>query len=166
MNLSTKLLIFLGIPLLSGLGYLGLAHVSGGSYPTLGLPLGGEEGLLRRTTLSFWEDLQFKDFDKAATYHSPERQETVDIPLLLERIFLQKPELLEIMSYEIVMADLDSSGLRARIKTRVKVKDLPREDIDDREVILYYKRETLDAPWYMDLETSLRTLDKEKGKKH
>lgn len=166
MKTSTKLLIFLGLPGAALLGYLGLAHLSGGAWPTPGLPLGGAEGALRRTTTRFWEDIQFKDFEKAASYHAPDKQATVDIPYLLERIFLQKPELLDIMSYEIVMAELDSSGLRARVKTRVKVKDLARERVDDRELMLFYKRETPEAPWYMDLETSLRTLDVEKEKKH
>ncbi len=166
MKSSSKWLILFGIPAIGVVGYLGLAHLTGGAYPTLGLPLGGEEGLLRRTTMSFWEDIQFKDFDKAATYHAPDKQAEVDIPYLLERLFLEKPEMLDIMSYEIVMADVDSSGLRARVKTRVKVKDLVRQKVDDRELMLYYKRESEGAPWYMDLETSLRSLDVEKEKKH
>lgn len=166
MKTSSKLLIFLGIPAIGLVGYLGLAHVTGGAWPTLGLPLGGEEGLLRRSSQQFWEDIQFKDFEHAATYHSEARQAEVDIPYLLERIFLVKPELLDIMSYEIVMADVDSTGLRARVKTRVKVKDLVRERVDDREMMLYWKREDMASPWTMDLETSLRRLEAEKDKKH
>ncbi|HCH62964.1 MAG TPA: hypothetical protein DFR83_09175, partial [Deltaproteobacteria bacterium] len=48
----------------AGLGgaYFGAAHFSGGSFNTMGLPLGGDAGELRRTALSFWEDIQFKDF--------------------------------------------------------------------------------------------------------
>ena len=155
-----------GIVLVGALGYLGLAHTSGGAFPTPGLALGGEEGALRRLTTDFWEDIQFKDFDKAATYHAPDKQDAVDIPYLLERLFLQKPEMLDIMSYEIVLADIDSSGDRARVKTRMKVKDLAREKVDEKEIMLYYKRAGEGAPWYMDLETSLRDLDVEKDKKH
>ena len=32
-----------------GGGWLGIAHFSGGSFNTLGLPLGGDAGVLRRT---------------------------------------------------------------------------------------------------------------------
>ena len=71
-------------------GYLGLAHLSGGAYPAPGLALGGDRGDLRRTTLAFWEDIQFKDFDKAATYHAPDVREDVDIPYLIERLFITK----------------------------------------------------------------------------
>ena len=147
-------------------GYLGLAHLSGGAFPTLGLPLGGELGTLRQLTTAFWEDIQFKDFEHAATFHDPEAQGTIDIPYLLERLFLLKPEALDIMSYEIVLADVDSSGLRARVKTRVKVKNLVKERIDEREVMLYWSRESVSEPWRMQLESSLRNLDIEEGKKH
>ncbi len=66
-----KVLWLLGLLAIGGGGYVGVAHFSGGAFPTLGLPLGGELGWLRRTTLSFWEDVQFKDFDRAASYHAP-----------------------------------------------------------------------------------------------
>ena len=68
--------------------YVGAAHLSGGALPTPGLALGGDEGELRRTTLRFWEDLQFKDFERASTYHDPATRDAVDIPYLLQRLFL------------------------------------------------------------------------------
>ncbi|MCB9744261.1 MAG: hypothetical protein H6740_16810 [Alphaproteobacteria bacterium] len=163
---SKTWLILGGLLLAAGGAYLGAAHLSGGAFPTPGLALGGELGELRRTTLAFWEDIQFKDFDKAASYHAADIQDDVDIPFLLERVFLQKPEMLDFMDFEILMAEVDSSGLRARVKTRVKVKDLAREKVDDREVMLFYKRESLDAPWIMELESSLRQLQADKKKKH
>ena len=149
-----------------GGGYLGAAHLSGGAFPTLGLPLGGEAGTLRRTALSFWEDIQFKDFEAAAGYHAPELQDTVDIPFLLQRIFAVKPEMLDIMEYEIVMADIDRSGNRARIRTRLKVKDLVRSQTYEKQVMLYFSREDSSSPWYMRLEDSLRRDEAEEDKKH
>ena len=146
-------------------GYVGAAHLSGGAFPAPGLNLGGDRGELRRMSVSFIEDVQFKDFDKAGSYHSPEDIGTVDIPFLLERVFLLKPEALEIMSYEIVFADLDRSGDRGRVKLRVKLRDLLKENIRDQELILYYHRSG-DSPWYMKLESSLRTDEAEEGKKH
>ncbi|MFN7143050.1 MAG: hypothetical protein ACK4YP_04690 [Myxococcota bacterium] len=149
-----------------GGGYLGAAHVSGGAYPTPGLPLGGDRGFVRRAALAFWEDIQFKDFARAASYHAPEVQGTVDIPYLIERLFGIKPEMLDIMEYEVVLADIDSTGLRARVKTRLKVKLLVDGRLAEREVMLYFHRTTADAPWFMELESSLRELEADKDKKH
>ena len=146
--------------------YVGAAHLSGGAFPTLGLPLGGDRGELRRTSLSFWEDIQFKDFDKAASYHDPAVQEEVDIPYLIERLFLVKPEALDIMEYEIVLVDIDSTGLRARVKTRLKVKVLAGDRLKEQEVMLYFRRTSAEAPWTMELEESLREAEADKTKKH
>ena len=139
-------------------GYLGVAHVSGGAFSTLGLALGGDRGALRRIALAFLEDVQFKDFVSAASYHAPDLIDSVDIPFLLQRLFAVKPEALDIMDYEIVFAELDSSNLRARVKARVKVKLLLDETIQEREFILYFDRDSVDDPWYMKLEDSLRQL--------
>ena len=139
-------------------GYLGVAHVSGGAFSTLGLALGGDRGALRRIALAFLEDVQFKDFVSAASYHAPDLIDSVDIPFLLQRLFAVKPEALDIMDFEIVFAELDSSNLRARVKARVKVKLLLDETIQEREFILYFDRDSVDDPWYMKLEDSLRQL--------
>lgn len=160
-----KTLILVGVLVVGAVGYLGAAHVSGGQYYDFGLQLGGESGELRRHTLSFWEDVQFKDFDSAATYHEEQLQDDVDIPYLLERIFLVKPEFLDLLSYEIVFIDIDSSGMRARVKCRVKVKDLLKEKTRDQEFLLYYYKLADDGPWYMKLESSLHTLEGDENKK-
>lgn len=139
-------------------GYLGVAHLSGAAFPTLGLALGGDRGLLRRVALEFMEDIQFKDFVAAASYHAPDLIETVDIPFLIQRLFAVKPEALDIMDYEIVFADIDSSDLRARVKLRVRAKLLANEQIQERELILYFYRDDTSSPWYMKLEDSLRQL--------
>ena len=147
-------------------GYMAAAHFSGGAFPTFGLPIGGDRAWLRSTTRSFLEDIQFKDFDRAASYHAPDKRDSVDIPFLLERLFLQKPESLDIMDYEIVFAKIDSTRLRARVKARVKVKNLAKGDVRDQEFILFFHRGSAEAPWYMELESSLRQLSGTEGKKH
>jgi len=147
-------------------GYVGAAHFSGGAYPTPGLAVGGDEGWLRRSSLSFWEDVQFKDFERAATYHAPEVQDEVDIPHLIQRMFLLKPEQLDFMSFEVVLVEVDSTGLRGRVKTRVKVKELTTGKMKEPEVMLYFHRATPDAPWFMELEDSLRKDEAEEDKKH
>ncbi|MEC7946839.1 MAG: hypothetical protein VX265_04680 [Myxococcota bacterium] len=155
-----------GALLVGFLSYLGLARVSGGAYPTPGIPLGGDLGELRRTSMTFWEDIQFKDFDRAATYHSPEKQAAVDIPFLIQRLFAVKPEALDVMSYEVVLADIDSTGDRGRVKTRVKVKILVDKKIREKEVMLYFHRQDAASPWYMELEDSLRRLTADEDKVH
>lgn len=147
-------------------GYLGVAHLSGAAFSTLGLPLGGDRGELRRMAMDFMEDVQFKDFVSAASYHAPELVETVDIPYLIQRLFAVKPEALDIMDYEIVFAELDRSDLRARVKMRVRAKLLVQEQIAERELILYFYRDSTDDPWYMKLEDSLRQLTPDPSRAH
>ncbi len=147
-------------------GYLGVAHVSGGAFWTVGLALGGDRGALRRIALSFLEDIQFKDFVSAASYHAPDTRDSVDIPFLIQRLFTVRPEALDIMDYDVVFAEIDSGGLRARVKLRVKVKLLLNAFIEEREVILYFQRDSVDDPWYMKLEDSLRQLSPDSTKQN
>ena len=163
--MKKSLILTLSVLLLAG-GYVTGAHYSGGAWPTFGLPIGGPEAMLRQTALSFWEDIQFKDFNNAARYHDPSTQDEVDIPFLLERLFAVKPELLDVMEYEVVFADVDSSGLRARVKTRIKVKELARGKIREQEIILYFQRKDPGSDWYMVLESSLRPAEGDDEKKH
>lgn len=163
--MKKALTVALTVLVLAG-GYLGVAHLSGGAFWTLGLPLGGDRGLLRRIALDFMEDIQFKDFASAAGYHAPELIETVDIPFLIQRLFQVRPEALDFMDYEVVFAEVDSSGLRARVRVRVTAKFLLDELIEEREFILYFYRDSVNDPWYMRLEDSLRELSPEEGMAH
>jgi len=163
MNRALKALV-VGL-LLTG-GYLGVAHLSGGAFWTVGLPLGGDRGLLRRISMDFLEDIQFKDFVSAASYHAPELIEAVDIPFLIQRLFQVRPEALDVMDYEVVFAELDSSGLRARVRVRVRVKLLLDGRLEEREFILYFHRDTVADPWYMRLEDSLRELTPDSDRAH
>ena len=115
----------------------------------------GELSSLDESSLSFMEDLRFKDFEKAASYHHPDDREKVDIPKLIERLFRIKPEFLDIMDYQVLDSALDSSGTRARIKMKAKVHVLNRDDIREPEFLLYYHRDDA-GNWYMELESSLR----------
>jgi hypothetical protein len=113
-----------------------------------------EKSLLRNLTISFLEDIRFKDFQKAATYHTKEDQTKVNIPNLIERLFRIKPEFLDIMKYEITGVDIDRSGDRARVKTHTTVKVLNTEEIKEADVIFYWHKEG--GQWYMKLESSLQ----------
>ena len=109
---------------------------------------------IEEISLAFMEDIKFKDFNKAASYHSPEDQEKVDIPKLMERLFKIKPELLDVMEYSILDSTLDSTGTRGRVKMKAKVNVLNSGKIKNPEFILYYKKEG--DNWFMELESSLR----------
>lgn len=113
-----------------------------------------EKSLLKELTVAFLEDIQFKDFVKAAAYHTEEDQQKVDIPHLIERLFKIKPEFLDIMRYEIVDVDVDKSGTRARVKTHAIVKVLNTDEIKEPDIIFYWQKQ--DGKWYMKLESSLQ----------
>lgn len=113
-----------------------------------------EHALLRELTVSFLEDIQFKDFDTAATYHNEEDQKDVDIPKLIERLFKIKPELLDIMKFEITDVHVDSSGKRARVKTHTTVKILNTDELKEPDLVFYWQKEN--GQWRMKLESSLQ----------
>ncbi len=160
-----KWLVAALVVVVMAVGYLAVAHVSGGAFWTMGLPLGGERGYLRRQALAFLEDIQFKDFDSAVRYHSPEDQKDVDIKFLLWKLFKLKPEQLDLIDYEVVFAELDSSKLRGRVKVRMTVKELVYKKLRDQEMVLYFYRDTVDGPWFMKFEDSLREADRAPDKK-
>lgn len=106
-------------------------------------------------TLKFLEDLQYKDFQKAASYHSVEDRKKVNIPNLIERMFQVKPETLDIMRYEVQRVDIDSTGLRARVRTKTYCKILNANSIREPEIIFYWFKDPSEG-WVMELESSLQ----------
>ncbi len=113
-----------------------------------------DKNILKNLTIDFLEDIKFKDFDNAASYHTQEDQATVDIPHLLERLFKIKPELVDIMKYEITGVDIDRGGSRARVRTQTTIKVLNTEELREPDVIFYWQK--IDGHWYMKLESSLQ----------
>ena len=113
-----------------------------------------EKKIVNELSLSFMEDIKFKDFEKAATYHSPEDQKEINIPRLIEKIFKIKPELLDIMDFRILETSLDSSRKRGRVKVKAKVHTLNSDKIEHPEMILYFHNKN--GKWYMELESSLK----------
>lgn len=109
---------------------------------------------LRERSKDFLEDLQYKDFDKAGSYHSTKDRKSVDIADLIERLFAVKPEFLDIMRYEIKKVEIDRSGDRAKVKTETTVKILNTDKIKKPEIILYWRKDPKEG-WVMILESSL-----------
>lgn len=110
--------------------------------------------LLRVRTEDFLEDLQYKDFEKAASYHHSSERNQVDIPKMIERLFAIKPELLDIMRYEVKKVEIDRSGDRAKVLTHTVVKVLNSGKIREPEVIFYWHKDPKEG-WVMKLESSL-----------
>lgn len=106
-------------------------------------------------SIKFLEDLQFKDFQRAASYHSNEDRKKVNIPILIERMFQVKPETLDILRFEVQKVDIDSTGQRAKVKTKTYCKILNANEFREPEIILYWFKDPTEG-WVMELESSLQ----------
>lgn len=125
------------------------------AHAPIGVVLNPETRKLGELARSFLEDIKFKDFKAAAQYSTPEEREKVDIPKLIERLFKVKPELLQIDNIELVAADVDSTGRRARTKLKTDLKVLNTKELRHPEVLLYWKKGE-QGQWFMDLASSLQ----------
>ena len=108
-GIALAVLLLLGAALLSGLKPWGFAP--------FGVELvrwAPDAQKLEEMARDFLEDIQYKDFAKAAKYHSFADQGKADIPALIERLFAIKPEQLDLRDYTITGVDLDEKGDRAR----------------------------------------------------
>lgn len=128
-----------------------------------GIDLGGaERAYLRDRTIDFLEDIKFKDFAKASTYHLPETQKERDIPELIRRVFAIRHELLDIQRYEILDVELDRAKSRARVRALVYFRVLGDKQTRESESshkdveMIFYWFEQADGAWVMELESSLR----------
>lgn len=126
------------------------------------LPGGEDRAYVADRTVDFLEDIKFKDFDEAATYHLPETQEERDIPNLIRRVFRVKHEVLDIQDYEILGVEMDRGKKRARVRAFIRYRVLGDPTIrDDPEArrdleMLFYWFQQEDGSWVMELESSLR----------
>lgn len=121
----------------------------------IGMGSSADRGQLEQISLKFMEDLRFKDFQHAASYHSTEDRKKVNIPQLIEGWFAVKPESLDIMRYEILKVDIDSTGKRGRVKLKTVIKILNANEIKEPEMMLYFFKDPAEG-WIMELESSLR----------
>lgn len=164
-EVSYRATLVLGLMLLlAAFGVLFASKTGGVSGFDLGLALVGspDRQFLSSKTFDFLEDIQFKDFETASTYHLPKTQKERDIPELLRRVFQVKHEVLDIKRYDIREVDLDRSKTRARIRTMIfyrvtgdqSIRDQPQAERDVE--LLFYWFQQKDGSWVMDLESSLR----------
>jgi hypothetical protein len=135
-----------------------------GGVSAFGVNLGAsDKAFLRDRTVDFLEDIRFKDFTKASTYHLPATQKARDIPALIQRVFKIKHEILDIQRYEILDVDLDRGKSRARVRAMVYFHVLGDQSMREKEdafrnvEMLFYWFKQPDGQWVMELESSLRT---------
>ncbi len=150
-----KVLLLFFLLAAAAVGLLAFFPSSGQIASNLAPSLSADSRYLQQRSVDFLEDLQFKDFDKAASYHRQADREKVDIPKLIERMFKVKPEALDIMRYEVKKVEIDRSGDRARVKTHTVIKLLNTKRIERPEIMLYWQKDPIEG-WVMVLESSLR----------
>ena len=127
-----------------------------------GVVMTGDRGVLRDKTWAFLEDIKFKDFDKASSYHLAETQKKRDIPALIQRVFRVRHELLDIHDFDILEVELDSGGKRGRARALVRYHVLGDREVRDNKdsqrdaEMLFYWFKQPDGTWAMELESSLR----------
>lgn len=102
----------------------------------------GSAGLVEKLASSFMEDLQFKDFRSTQLYSHGLDKDRVDIGKAIERLFLTKPEFLDILDYKIVRTELDDSGKRAKIviRTRFKILNKDKKPREGYWILYWIKR--------------------------
>lgn len=109
--------------------------------------------IIIRQTQRFFECLQFKEYEEAANFHNEEDRKLADIPKLIEQLFKIPPEQLDIQEYNLLFAEIDSSGILGRVETKCAAKVLNTEEIKRPEIILYWKKEG--DKWNLKLRSSL-----------
>jgi hypothetical protein len=150
---TRSLFIFAFLAALALGGYLFLTP-GGLDFGKIQMAFNQDKQTVYNRSRSFLEDLKFKDFQKAASYHTPDEQAKADIPKLIEEKFLIKPELLDVRDFEVTEVEVDSTGERARSKTVTHYKVLNTNEVRDAEIIFYWKK--TGGTWYMQLRSSLQ----------
>jgi hypothetical protein len=118
-----------------------------GGYLFLAEPFNSDRKVVRELSMQFLEDLQFKDFRSSALYHHRLEQGRVDVGRSLERLFLIKPEMLDIIDYRVVKAEVDSSENRARVLVNTRFRRLNMKDEpEEADLMLYWIKRHPECP--------------------
>lgn len=139
--------------LILSLGYLAYAHFTGGSVPTLGLPIGGERAKIRARILSFFEHVKFKNASALTDFVQESTTEAEIIHYLVKTIGLD----LEDFDLETVIIDeveIDSSHTRARVMVNLKGKDLSDRKPFTLSKLIFLSKSS-DGRWLIDTKSDL-----------
>ena len=146
-----KVILVVVLLILAVGGYFLTSHLTGGSLPTLGLPLGGESSVVRARALAFVEDLHFKDYHKAASVFEPHLQSPQNVRLFLETSFEVSAQHLDLIEYIVKQVELDSTKTRARVSLNVKAKNLLSSEEIEREWLLFLYYSQTEDKWYISV---------------
>lgn len=145
-----RIAVIVGIVLCVAVGaYLLAAHLMGGTLPTFGLPIGGESAVVRKQAVAFVEDLHFRDLSKAAQMLSPGEQNVDALQALLQRMFNANPAQLDLGECVVDKVEVDSTETRARVKLKVRAKDLTSGRTLQPEMLLFFRRAKTTDSWYL-----------------
>ena len=102
---------------------------------------------VERLGRQFMEDIEFKDWDRAASYHTWAEKQEADIPEQIRKLFGIKPEQLHIENVRLMGVDMSEDGLRARTRFKAHVEVLNSAQSEeeenknrDMEINLYWQR--------------------------
>jgi len=102
---------------------------------------------VERLGRQFMEDIEFKDWDRAASYHTWAEKQEADIPEQIRKLFGIKPEQLHIENVRLMGVDMSEDGLRARTRFKAHVEVLNSAQGEeeenknrDMEINLYWQR--------------------------
>lgn len=124
-----------------------LLLLGAGAYVFLYSPFQPSVRMVNKLSRKWMEDLQFKDFRSSSLYHHKLDRNRIDIGRALERLFLVKPEMLDIKDYRIVSTDVDSTGERARTKIKARYVRLNQDKKPkEADLMLYWMKRHPDCP--------------------
>lgn len=145
-----KIIWIVLILLIAALGYIGYAHFSGGAVPTLGLPIGGDRALIREKVLTFFEQIKFKNRNALKRFVDAGVSDE-ELSLFLSKTLGAEADRIDLLSSHIKDVELDSQGLRARVKVELfgHNQDTNRPLLRDAVIFLYKASEK----WLIDTKT-------------
>lgn len=120
----------------------------------LSMALNSDRNAIDTRTRRFLADIQYKDFEHAATLHAPDERAQFDIGAMIEKKFFVKPEHLDIRHFEVLRVDIhpdDASRGKAVVKATVKVLNTGK--VQDVEAVFYWRKQG--PEWFMALRSSL-----------
>lgn len=124
-----------------------LALVGVGAWVVLYKPFRPDVREVEELSDKWMEDLQFKDFRSSSLYHHRLDRDRVDIGRALERLFMVKPEMLDIVDWRIAKSEIDSSGRRARVAVEARYKRLNKDkEPQEADLMLYWMKRHPDCP--------------------
>ena len=116
-------------------------------------PFNADRRIVQDLSTKFMEDIQFKDFRSSALYHHELEQDRVDIGKAIERLFLVKPEMLNIQDFRIVRTEIDSTSRRARVLVNSRFRRLNiDEEPEEADLQLFWIRRHPQCPLGSDCE--------------